>query len=235
MKRRFIKDPELHGRYAAVIDDYLQNGYAERVPENELDRSDGYVWYIPHHPVFHPEMLGKNRVVFDCAAKYRNVSLNDCLYQGPDLNNILVGVLTRFRQEPVALVSDIESMFNQVHVTPDHCDALRFLWWPGGDVDQSSQEYRMKVHLFGGVSSPSCSGFALLKTAADNKDTFSVEAVDTVERNLYVDDCLKAVVDEDAAVDLVHDLRDLLSERGFRLTKWLTNSNPFQRVREPNR
>ena len=215
MKRRFIKDPELHGRYAAVIDDYLQNGYAERVPENELDRSDGYVWYIPHHPVFHPEMLGKNRVVFDCAAKYRNVSLNDCLYQGPDLNNILVGVLTRF--------------------TPDHCDALRFLWWPGGDVDQSSQEYRMKVHLFGGVSSPSCSGFALLKTAADNKDTFSVEAVDTVERNFYVDDCLKAVVDEDAAVDLVHDLRDLLSEGGFRLTKWLTNSNAFQRVREPNR
>ena len=140
------------------------------------------------------------------------------------MNNTLVGVLTRFRQEPVALVSDIESMFNQVHVTPDHCDALRFLWWPGGDVDQSSQEYRMKVHLFGGVSSPSCSGFALLKTAADNKDTFSVEAVDTVERNLYVDDCLKAVVDEDAAVDLVHDLRDLLSKGGFRLTKWLTNS-----------
>ena len=41
-----------------------------------------------------------------------------------------MGVLTRFREGPVALMSDIESMFHLVGVTPEHCDALRFLWWP---------------------------------------------------------------------------------------------------------
>ena len=185
----------------------------------------GPLWWmclVPSPPSSIPPR--KARENQSCLWMYRSVSLNNCLYQGPDFNNALVGVLTRFRQEPVALVSDIESMFNQVQVTPAYRDALRFLWWPEGDTDQRPQRYRMKVHLFGGVSSPSSSGFALRKIAADNKDAFSAHAVNTVENNVYVDDCLKSVADEDVAVDLVRDLRDLLSKGGFWLTKWLTNS-----------
>ena len=104
------------------------------MPESLLDRSDGRVWYLPHHPIFHPDKPDKTRVVFDCAAKFREVSLNDKLSQGPDFTNTLVGVMTRFRQEPIALMSDSESTFHQVDVAPDHCDALRFLWWPGNDM-----------------------------------------------------------------------------------------------------
>ena len=40
--------------------------------------------------------------------------------QGPDLTHSLVGVLSRFRQERLALMSDIEAMFHQVRVRP--CD-----------------------------------------------------------------------------------------------------------------
>ena len=54
----------------------------------------------------------KIRVVFDCSARYRGSSLNDILIQGPDLTNSLVGVLTRFRQEDIALMADIEGMFH---------------------------------------------------------------------------------------------------------------------------
>ena len=53
--------------------------------------------------------------------------MNDKLLQGPDFTSTLVGVITRFRQAPTPLMSDIESMFHQVEVAPDHCDALRFL------------------------------------------------------------------------------------------------------------
>ena len=223
-----LYDPDenerLKEKYVAVIDDYLAKGYAEKVPEDELDRSDGVVWYLPHHPVLKEEGPGKVRPVFDCAARYHKISLNDCLYQGPDLNNNMIGVLTRFRQEPIALMSDIESMFNQVHVTPEQCDALRFLWWPGGNTELSPEDFRMKVHLFGATSSPSCSIFALNKTAEDNRELYSEEAVNTVKNNFYVDDCLKSVPDEDSAVDLVEELREMLSRGGFRLTKWLTNS-----------
>ena len=69
-------------------------------------------WYLPYHPVFHPKKPDK--IVFDCVAKHKDVSFNDALYQGPVLINSLVGVLTRFRENNVALVADIEQMFHQV-------------------------------------------------------------------------------------------------------------------------
>ena len=121
--------------------------------------------------------------MFDCSAKYRNASLNAQLLQGPDLTNSLVGVLSRFREEPVAMIADIEARFYQVRVPPNDCDVLRFLWWPDGNLSEEPKEYEMRVHLFGGASSPSCANFALKKTARDNEADFSTNVIETVEKN----------------------------------------------------
>ena len=112
---------------------------------------------------------------------------------GPDLTNPLIGVFIRFRQGPIAVTADIEAMFHQVFVEPEHRDALRFLLWPNGDLDSEACEYRMTVHLSGGTWSPSCCCFALCKTALDGKGQFDAEVVNTVLRNFYMDDCLKSV------------------------------------------
>lgn len=92
----------------------MEKGYAERVPEESNTREDGLVWYLPHHAVINPKKPDKTRVVFDCSAKFQGVSLNDKLLQGPDLTNNLIGVLTRFREEPIAMTADVEAMFMQV-------------------------------------------------------------------------------------------------------------------------
>lgn len=60
--------------------------------DEELGCSDGKVWYIPHHGVYHP-VTQKLRVVFDCGASYKGTSLNEQLLQGPDLTSSLVGVI----------------------------------------------------------------------------------------------------------------------------------------------
>ena len=106
-------------------------------------------------------------MVFDCSARFNGTSLNDQLFPGPELTNRLVGVLARFRQEPIAFIGDIEAMFHQVRVPKYHRDFLRFLWWPDGDLSRDLEEYQMNVHLFGAVSSPSCSNFALRRVADD--------------------------------------------------------------------
>lgn len=87
-------------------------------------------------------------------------------YCRPNLTSSLVGVLLRFREEPIAFMSDVKSMFCHVRVAEADKDFLRFLWWPNGDM---TAEYRMTVHLFGAVSSPSCAGYPLTKTAHDHQ------------------------------------------------------------------
>ena len=220
LKKRLQREATLHEKYKQFMADLLSKNYAREI--NKEETADA--WYLPHHPVFHPQKPDKVRVVFDCSAKYRGSSLNDQLLQGPDLTSTLVGVLTRFRQERVAFMSDIEAMFYQVRVRPSDCKYLRFLWWPDGDLDKEPKEYQMQVHLFGGVSSPSCANDALKKTAEDHKGEFDEAAIDTVKRNFYVDDCLKSVATNSQAVRLASQLRGLLSKGGFRLTKWISNS-----------
>ena len=193
VQRWLLEDQELLSKYSLFMDDLVRNGHAHKVPRDWLDHPIGALWYLPYHPVLNPNKLDKILVVFDCAAKHQGTSLNDQLLQGPDLLNNLVGVLTRFWQEPVALMADVELMFHQVHISPRDCDALRFLWWSNNDLNSKPEEYQMMVHLFSATSSPSCANFSLRWTAKDNQQEFSKDAVNSVKNNFYVDDSLKSV------------------------------------------
>ncbi|XP_071944668.1 uncharacterized protein [Antedon mediterranea] len=223
LEKWLLRDSKLHSDYNDFMSKIIQNGYAEIVPIKDLARADGKVWYIPHHGVYHPKKPDKVRVVFDCTCKYHGVSLNDLLLQGPNLTNNLIGVLLRFRQENVAVMGDIVSMFYQVHVPKDECDFLRFYWWPQGNLSIDPVIYRMTVHLFGAVSSPSCANFALRLTAQRNKNLFDPIVADTVLGNFYVDDCLKSVSSSDQAVSLIQQLTTLCEMGGFKLSKWVSN------------
>jgi hypothetical protein len=56
------------------------------------------------------------------------------------------------------------------------------------DIETTPIEYRMTVHLFVATSSPSCCNFALQHIAKENIDEFDTAVIDTVTRNIYVDD-----------------------------------------------
>lgn len=223
LRKKFKRNEHFRSEYTEFMENVINKGHAEVVPQAEIQRTDGRLWYLPHHGVFHPKK-GTIRVVFDCGATYHGTSLNAALLQGPDLTSTLIGVLARFRQHPVALMADIKSMFHQVRVSRGDVDFLRFLWWPNGDITLNPVEYRMTVHIFGAVSSPSCANFALRQTAKDNRGTCSPDVVSTIERNFYVDDCLKCLETEEQAVELMRELTRVCHKGGFHLTKWVSNS-----------
>ena len=222
LNKRLVRDPELHQKYSAFMEDLLKKGYARRVPEDQENKSS---WNLPHHQVIHPHKPSKVRVGFDCAVRFQGAFLNERILQGPDLTNTLIRVLSRFKQESTAVMADVEQMCYQVLVLVKDCNFLRYLWWPGGDFESAPQGFQMRVHVFGCVSSPSCASFVLRRTATDNQDHFDEETVETVRKNFYVDDCLKSVQSEQDAVRLTGQLRDLLAKGGFRLTKWLSKSH----------
>ena len=230
LKRKLSRDVGLCEKYTKFIDDLMVKDHARKVPQDQISRNDGAVWYLPHHNVINPKKPEKVRVVFDCAATYRGKSLNDNVLQGPDFTNSLVGVLLRFRQESVALMADVESMFHQVRVHPKDVDALRFLWFPHGDLSKDPEEYQMLVHLFGGVWSPCCANHALRKTAVDNADRYGLEVTETVRKNFYVDDLLKSMKDAQSAIKMYKEVTELLSHGGFHLTKWTSNKREVLEV-----
>jgi len=181
--------------------------------------------YLPHHPVQHPHKPEKVRVVFDCGAKYLGSSLNAQLLKGPDFMSSLVGVLTRFRLEKVAIVGDVEQMFHQMYVDPKDRKYLRFLWWPDGDLNVKPVAYQMNVHLFGATSSPGCAQFALLQSAEDQVDKFEEPVRHLLRKNFYMDDCLFSAPSVEKDISLVQELSALLQNRGFNLTKWVSNNS----------
>ena len=70
---------------------------------------------------------GKIRVVFDCNSQYKGNSINQNLLSGPDLTNRLIGVLHRFRLEPVASMTDIQVMYYQAKVSESQRSYIIYL------------------------------------------------------------------------------------------------------------
>ena len=62
----------------------LDKNYAELVDNFQITSSKK-VWYIPHYVVFNPRKPDKLRLVFNCSAEYKSISLN----KFPDLINNL--------------------------------------------------------------------------------------------------------------------------------------------------
>ena len=158
-------------------------------------------------------------MVFDCTAELNGRSINKELLPGPDLTNRLVGVLTKFRENKVAFVADIEKVYYQMFIAEQHGSLLRFLWWKEWNITDKPIDYEMCVHVFGGVSSEACSNYALKVTAIENKEKFGEKAAQTLQNKFFVDDLLKSVANEDIAVQLIQKVTGLCHEGGFNLTK----------------
>ena len=215
LKKKMQKDEKLRTDYVQFMENTINRKHASRVPDEELQVSEGQVWFLPHFQVYHPKKPDKIRVVFDCSAVYPGDSLNKHLLQGPDWMKALVGVLSRFRKEEIAVSCDIEQMFHNFAVNPEHRDFLRFLWFKDGDINQPIVEYRMNVHLFGAVSSPGVANFGLMATAKEGSQEFGENARDFLEQEFYVDDGLKSFANPEEAIATIKNAQAICASATF--------------------
>lgn len=81
----------------------------------------------------------------------------------------------------------------------------------------------MCVYLFGAMSSPSCAGYVLRKTADDDQSEFLDEVIQSVKQNFYLDDCLKSSANKGEAIQ-IKDLGHLCLKGSFILEKWTSNT-----------
>ena len=218
--RRRLEKNELMSRYDEGVRKFLDRGYAEKVPDSELYVNDGTVWCLPHHPAVSEAKGGELRIVMDCSAKLRDVSVNDQCLRGPDFVNKLFQVILRFRQYSYAIMGDKESMNMQVKIPDRDRNALRLIWY---DISDSLVHYRMTSQVFGGVWSGSSSTYALTTTCQDNDVSDLIS--DVITRSFYVDDLLRSSASLSEAREVIVDTQQVLSMGGFNLTNFVVNDS----------
>ena len=110
---------------------------------------------IPHHPVIRKgKNLKKLRIVFDASARCEGPSLNECVYEDPQLTALIFEVLVRFRTYCIALASDTEKAFLRIGINKSDRDYLRFLWFDDAFSDSPKiVRSRFAPVIFGVTSS----------------------------------------------------------------------------------
>lgn len=130
-----------------TVGDYIAKGYAElcsRIEEDGL----GQISYLPRHSAIHPIKPDNGGLVFDCAGKNQNTSLNVQLLSGPHLTNSV----------PRGEVCWVSRYQCDVLSQPQR-SCLGFLWWAEGDLERVPDVQQITVHPFGATFSPCCPMF----------------------------------------------------------------------------
>ena len=60
-ERKLKRDEELAKKYCAIIEDYVDEGYARKLTPEESSAPTSKQWFLPHHPVRNPNKLDTAR------------------------------------------------------------------------------------------------------------------------------------------------------------------------------
>jgi hypothetical protein len=225
LKGRLVSEGILDD-YDKIFKDYEQNGIIEQVPANEVAGEVGQVHYLPHRPVIREDKeTTKIRAVFDASCKVNGPSLNECLYSGPNLLARIFDILIRFRLNRIGILADIKQAFLNIAISSEHRNYLRFLWF---DVESGEMiVYKFLRVAFGLTSSP----FLLNATIKHHLNKYIESDKIVVERlkdDMYVDDLVSGTDGLGEAKVLYEKSRSIMSEAGFDLRKWETNSHELR-------
>ena len=225
LRKRLSNDLQLKELYEQTLTTDLQKFYVKPVEMQQPEPEK--IWYLPHHPVVNPNKPGKVRRVANAAARFRGQSLNSNLITGPDLLNNLVGILLRFRENPVAILSDIEGMFMQIAIRHEDQSALRFLW----PNEEMVNQYQFTRLISGATCFPFCAIFVLNRCTEDNAIEFP-KAVNAIKNHFYMDDYIHSLPSIEEAIETINQSKYSLHKGGFRLTKFVSNKHEALRFIE---
>ena len=152
---RSIHSNGLFPEVQKVIKEYFDQQHAEEVPEEDLEKPQDQVFYLPMHIVTkESSATTKVRAVFDASAvSSTGISLNSTLMVGPIVHPPLVDVLMRFRSHRIALIADVSRMYRAVLLMKSDKDLHRFLW--RDSPAEPLKDYRMTRITFGVSASSS--------------------------------------------------------------------------------
>ena len=185
---------------------------------------------MPHHGVVRRDKDTKKlRVVYDGSVKLKpdDVSINDCLDQGPNYIPKLFNVLVKFRSHHVALTADIEKAFLMVGISESARDMQRFLCFDEPENLNSKISCFQFTRLAFGLQIwiPSI----IITQHLNTYKNASPELIKLVEDSMYLDDLISGAENDRKAFDVYQGSKAIIAEGFFHLRKWHSNLSEFMK------
>ena len=227
LKKLLRKNPELVEPWMLSYSDMLENGFSEKVPEQDLLKTECF-HYIQTFPVEQPHKeTHKVRLVFAANQKMKESkkSLNEYLLQGPNNLNDLVKLVLRVRMYPWIFIMDISRMYHRFKLQKEDRDYLRFFALKKVNGQFQFESQRMSSFPFGTTSSPFVCCFLLKEhTKPFLEDPEMAEAAKQICLNTYMDDIVLGGFSEKSLLELVKKARKILEEATLPTYKYVSNS-----------
>lgn len=221
LESKFRKNPQLHTQYKAFIDEFIDLGHAEYISNFEQQHQQQQC-YLPHLGVLKPDSrTTKLRTVVNASSKTSTgVSLNDILYEGPNIYNDVLDILLRFRMYKYAFTCDIVKMFRTIFVSKEQRPLLRILW--RDSEHEPLKCIQLKTVTYGTKCAPYLACRTLRHLAKIYEQDFPV-AAEVVKSECYMDDFLCGGSTIENTQNTCRQLVQLLEKGHFKLHKWATN------------
>ncbi|XP_054708165.1 uncharacterized protein LOC129217975 [Uloborus diversus] len=224
LKRVLNENEWVANEYKEIVNEQVKMGIIE-----QCDR-DSKEYFMPHRAVVRADKeTTKVRIVYNCSSKSKgNLSLNDCLETGPNLNPNILDIILNFRKFKIAFNADIEKAFLMIGISERDRKFLKFLWYS----DSSSEEFKymqMKRVTFGCKPSP----FILSATIKHHIQKFEnthPKSVEMLKSSLYVDDLYFGGNSVNEVLNLSSDAVTILKAGGFNLRKLRSNSKELEEL-----
>lgn len=213
MENKMKKNSVFATEYKKFMHEYESLGHMEQINEKF---EEGY--YTPHHGV---QSSKKFRVVFNASAKTTSgVTLNDTQKTGAKLQKDLFFILMSFRKFKYGLTGDIEKMYRQILIHPDHQKYQKIIW--RSNEKEQLKVFQLKTVTYGHTAAPHCAIRSLLQCANDHKHEFP-NGARIVNSSFYVDDLITGADTESEINEIKNELTILLKKGAFPITKWRGN------------
>ncbi|GFT61005.1 integrase catalytic domain-containing protein [Trichonephila clavipes] len=190
---------------------------------------------MPHREVFRENSSStKTRVVYDASSKQgNNLSLNECLISGENLNPILINVVLKFREHKIGFYGDIVRAFLQIQVAEIDRNYLCFLYYDNCDRTQPVTMYHFNRHCFGVTCSPFSLSLVLAATIKTHINDYKIkypEAYEMLNESLYVDDLFFGSSTVQETFKLSSEAVLILKEASMNMRKFDTNSEELKNL-----
>ena len=219
------KNPVMANKFKEYFDEMDNMSVLEDIPKEELDNEECY--YVPWFPIESgtgEDGKKKLRYVFNASMRINKLSLNDCLFSGPEITASILHAAHAFREKPIAVITDIKKMFWQFLVPPNQRDYLRVLVHENNDVNKPLVHKRFRRITFGVKQATMQTAYGIYLMALENPSNAGEVALRAALDRIMVDDANLTTHTVSEAFRGIMDLINLGRTCGLNFVKVDSNS-----------